>query len=124
MAFTRVDKADNRYREELEYGFFGADGTISESVNPEAPWKLATIRLHCSVAFASVEYLLIRMSSGLGSAYNTKIYSANFSGTEDLMIHFSEPLAFLSDDQLNIELSMVSGTNVVGIQVDTWAARG
>lgn len=124
MTTTLEYLGNNRYHDEIYYGFYGENGTISDSVTPATPWKLKNIRIHLSVAFVSVEYLVMRISAGLGSAYNTILYSTNLSGSTDVFIHYSEPLTFLSDDQLVFELSMVSGTNVIGFQFETWAARG
>lgn len=124
MALTNERFDHQRYVDEFYYGSYGADGTISDSIAPACKWKLKSLRLHCSVAFVSVEYLVMYISAAKGSAYNTKIYSANFSDTEDLFIHYSDPLLFFSDDQLAFELSMVSGTNIIGVQAEVWAARG
>lgn len=124
MALTNEYVGNQRYHDEIYYGFYGEDGTIGDSVAPGAIWKLKDIRIHASVAFVSVEYLVMYISAALGSAYNTKIYSANFSDTEDLFIHYSDPLLFLSGDQIVFELSMASGTNIIGFQFQTWAARG
>lgn len=120
-----VEYIDNkRFHEELYYSFYGPDGTFTDSVAPGKVWKLRSIKAHLSVAFASIENLKIRISSILGSAYNTVIYSANLSEAQDIFIHYSDPLLFLSGDQLVYELSMVSATNIIGIQIETWAARG
>ena len=124
MALTNEHVGNQNYIEEIKYGFYGEDGTIGDNVAPGTVWKLKNIRIHASVAFVSVETLVMKISAGLGSAYNTVIYSANFSDYEDLFIHYSEPLTLMSDDQLLFELSMVSGTNVLGFQFETWAARG
>lgn len=124
MALSNEYVGNLRYHDEIYYGFYGEDGTISDSLNPGVPYKLRSIRIHLSVAFVSVEYLVMQLSAGLGSAYNTVLYSQNLSGSTDIFIHYSDPLLFLSDDQVNIELSMNSGTNIIGFQFETWAARG
>lgn len=124
MALTNEHIGLRRYHEEIEYGFFGENGAISDAVAPGVPWKLRTVKIHVSSKFLSVEYLVLKLSSGLRSEYNTVLYSANFSDTQDLFIYYSEPIPFLSDDQLLFELSTVSGVNVIGFQFDTWAARG
>ena len=124
MALLTEYVGNLRFHDEIYYGFYGADGTISDSVNPGCVSKLRSIKVHLSVAFASAEYLIIQLSAGLGSAYNTVLYSQNLSGSTDVFIHYSDPLLFLSDDQLNFELSMASGTNIIGFQFETWAARG
>ena len=124
MALTNEHIGNLRFHDEIEYGFYGADGTIGDSVAPGKPWKLRSIQIHFSVAFASIEYLVMALSSILGATYNTILYSLNVSGSTDIFIHYSDPLLFLSDDHLNFELSMVSGTNIIGFRFETWAARG
>ena len=124
MALTNEYIGLRRYSEEIEYGFFGENGTISDSIAPGKPWKLNGFQVHFSVSFVSVEYLLIWLSSGLGSAYNTILFSRQVSQSTDIFVHYSNPLRFMSDDQLNFELSMASGTNVIGFRFETWAARG
>jgi hypothetical protein len=115
---------NERFRPEQYYAFYGVNGAIADSFNPGRVWKLQEIRAHLSVPFVSAEVLLVRVSSVLGSQYNVVLHSANLSNTQDLFLHYSEPLLFLSGDQLVFELSMVSGTNVIGLQFNTWAARG
>lgn len=124
MSLTNEPVGNQNYRDEIEYGFYGEHGTISDSIAPGKPWKLGGFHVHFSVSFVSVEYLLLWLSSGFGSAYNTIIFSRQVSQSTDIFVHYSSPLRFTSDDQLNIELSMVSGTNVIGFRFETWAARG
>jgi len=109
------------------FSFFkttGLDGTLSETVAPEKKFKLAEIRAHFSVAFVSVEYLKAYISAAKGSEYNTVLLSYLVSGSTDIFIHYSDPLLFLSDDHLVFELSLVSGTNVIGLNVVGWAVQG
>ena len=124
MALTNEHIGLRRYHEEIEYGFFGEDGTISDAIAPGKPWRLSGFQIHFSVSFVSVEYLVMRLSAALGSAYNTILYSQAVSQSTDIFVHYSFPLQFLSDDQLVFELSMGSGTNIIGFKFDTWAARG
>jgi len=124
MALLKEEILPQRWHLFEYYQSFGADGTISDGFCPAKTWRLQEIRIHLSVAFASAEYLIMQLSCGLGSAYNLKFYSTNLSGSTDVFIHYSDPLLFMSGDQLVFELSMGSATNVIGFQFGTWAARG
>jgi len=96
----------------------------TKSLAPADLWKLEEIRLHFSTAFASAEYLKIRISSIKGSAFNIVILSQSLNGVEDLRVHFSQPLLLFSDDQLIFYISNVSHANVGGLEVIGWAVRG
>lgn len=116
-----------RYHEEIHHGFYGENGYINDSLVPGARWKLKSIRVVrvvTSVAVASVEYLTLRISSILGSFHNITLYSENFSTASHVIIDYSQPLGFLSDDQLVFDLSVNSGTNLIGFQFEIWSARG
>ena len=83
--------------------------------------KLREIRLHCSVAFASAQYLVVRLSEAQhGSAHNVTLLSYAMNGVQDLFIHYSDPIFLRSDDNLVVELS-TSAANVIGIQLIGWA---
>ncbi len=97
------------------------DETLEESIAPGKPWKLCEVRIHMSIAMASNKYFQMIVSAAKGSAYNTILYSLNYTGSTDIFLHYSDPLLFLSDDQLNLFASMVSVTNVHGIEVIGWA---
>lgn len=124
MAFTEVYLQPQRWTEFSFFATGGEDGAISESVAPGVPWRLHEIRLHCSVAFASVEDLIYRLSATQGSAYNMTFNSYAMSGSTDIWFLYSNPLLFQSDDALVITLSLASGTNVVGITAVGWAVLG
>jgi hypothetical protein len=100
------------------------DGAIGENFNPGTRWKLAEIRVHFSSAFASVEYLTAYLSATKGSEHNVVLLSHNCSGSTDIILYYSEPRMFLSDDVLRVELSNTSGVNAIGISVFGWAVIG
>jgi hypothetical protein len=124
MALSKESIQPQRWHLFEFYQSYGANGKISDSFCPGKVWTLQEIRVHLSVAFASAEYLIMKLSCGLGSAFNLKFYSTNLSGSTDVFIHYSDPLFFNSDDHLNFELSFVSATNVLGFQFIGWEARG
>lgn len=130
MSWVSTEILDNQRW--WHFSFFhsnGANGKISESVIPGTdfaakPWELAELRLVFSVAFVSVEYLKVYLSAVKGSAYNFVLISQNMSGSTDYRFNptNSIPMRFLSDDHLVLELSTISGTNVIGMEVQGWAA--
>lgn len=109
------------------FSFFdsgGADGVISESLAITDLFKLTEIRIHCSVAFASIEDFTLRLSSVKGSAHNIMLISQAMSGIIDFLWTPDTEMHFLSDDQLVFTISLVSGVNVIGLNVHGWAAQG
>ena len=126
MAWTEEYIAPSRWKQFL---FFDtAAGAVasylSATLNLSIPWKLTEIRIHFSVAMGSVKYLNIRLSSVKGSAYNTVLLSASLSGLLDYTVYYSEPLAFLSNDNIEIYTSVLSVANVYGIEVIGWSITG
>lgn len=129
MTWDKENIEPQRWTQFLFFSSGGADGFVNESIIPgtdfgSIPWKLGEVRLHFSVAFASVEDFVIRISSIKGSAYNTLLISQALNGITDMTIHYSDPLLFLSDDQLVITGAMVSATNIYGMEFIGWAAMG
>lgn len=109
------------------FNFFvtgGEDGAISESLDISYTKKLNEIRVHCSVVFASDEYLRVQISNTQGSAYNFILLSYAMSDIQDLLWQPDQPIFLDSTDQLVFSLSMVSGTNVIGLNAVGWAAVG
>lgn len=97
------------------------NGKISESIAPARKFKIEEIRLHNSVAFVSTEYLKVYLSAAAGSAHNLVLISIIYSNVTDYRYTEDPPGWFQSGDQLVIELSTVSGTNVIGLNVIGWA---
>lgn len=121
MAFTEEFFGPHRWREFT----FGAKGSavtsfINETVSIAHKWKLAEVRLHFSTAMGSVKYMTMNIS-GSDTSYNTKLYSASLNGVQDLIIHYSAPLTFNSDQRLLIATSVLSVANQYGLQVIGWA---
>jgi len=104
----------------------GTDGNFSESLsNPGSKiWKIKDIRMHWSTAFASVEDLVVNMSSILGSYHDHLIASEAMNGVQDLLLQFSNPITLFSDDTVVFAMSMKSNINHFGLIVNGWAVRG
>ncbi len=132
MAWASKELTDNkRWWHFSFYHTNGANGKISESIIPGTDFaarvfELAELRLKFSIAFVSIEYLKVYLSSVKGSAYNFVLVSRLMSGSTDYRFNpaNSIPMRFLSDDHLVLEFSNVSGTNVIGLEVQGWAAVG
>ena len=61
------------YNRETEFHFYasnGANGKLNYEIDMGKKWLLKEVRVHCSSAFASTEYLVAQLSSANGSAYN------------------------------------------------------
>ena len=124
MAFTEVYIQNQRWHDLSFFATVGADGAISESVAPGKVFKIHEVRVHTSIAIASVGDLVLRLSAAQGSAYNMTFLSQAMLGLKDVWYLFSNPLIFLSDDQFVITMSMKSAANVMGINVCGWSANG
>jgi hypothetical protein len=119
---TTVYRENQRWE---EFSFFtsgGTDGVITDTIALDRPFIITDVRAHCSVAFASVEDLVVRMSAYQGSAYNVTLVSQAMNTVQDVFYQPSISLTFLSDDHVIIGLSLASGTNIIGINVNGWAA--
>jgi len=130
MAFAQVYTMPQRWKHFDFYDSFAnvavstASG-LSVTLNHSVQWKLAEIRMHCSVAIASIADLIIWVSSAKGSAYNTKLVSQALLGVQDMFVHYSEPLIFESGDHLRFAGNASASTsNVIGIQCIGWAVTG
>ena len=130
MSFTQVYTMPQRWKNFDFYDSFAnvavstASG-LSVTLNHSVQWKLAEIRMHCSVAIASAADLIIWVSSAKGSAYNTKLVSQALLGVQDMFIHYSEPLVFESGDHLRFAGNASASTsNVIGLQCIGWAVTG
>ena len=103
----------------------GTDGTVAESLDPHGKqFKLAEVRLHFSIAFASTEDFTIKVSSIKGSAYNITLVSQALLGVKDFLYQLNNPFLLLSDDQVVFGWSQVSATNVGGLDVLGWGVQG
>jgi hypothetical protein len=126
MAFTEVEYQPQRYFNFTYFVATGANGVITESVAPGVKFKVDEIRVHCSSAFASAEDFTVGLVATQGSEHNITLLSQAMNGVLDVLwiADKANALPFLSDDTLSINLSLVSATNVVGINVIGWAVRG
>ena len=105
------------------YKTVAAGAALSESISIGKKWKIHEIRIHFSVAFASVEDFVAYISATKGSAHNLTLLSYACNGSTDIILYYSSPRIFLSDDELVLTFSN-SGSNVVGINVQGWAVQG
>ncbi len=125
MAFTKQKLQYKRFEHFAFFATVGEDGTIEESLDlTSKQFYLTEIRVHCSVAFASVEDLTIRMSAAQGSAYNLMIISQAMKTVMDVLWQADNSMHMLSDDDIVFNLSQASGVNVIGITVLGWAVIG
>ncbi len=124
MAFSEEHIPYSRWTELSFFASGGANGKITESFAPGKVFKIHELRLHTSIAIASVGDLIMRLSAAKGSAYNMTFISKAMLGSTDVWYLFSNPLIFLSDDQVVIEFSLKSAANVVGINVVGWGIFG
>lgn len=104
----------------------GTDGKLSDSLSSPTGnrWQFKELRMHFSTAFASVEDLVIRVSSPRGSYHNFLILSQAMNGSQDLLVQYSSPVWLLSNESIVVEQSMASGANLFGLQITGWAAQG
>lgn len=108
---------------------YGTDGAETSSVSPSGGiWAFKDIRVHLSVAHASIEDLTVYVSAAAGSAYNIYLVSQAMSDLKDYVFipdtGDEHGLIMQSDDQLVVNLSLVSATNIIGINVNGWAVLG
>ena len=112
------------------YKTFGADGVMEESITGGGSGEiegfiLKSIRIHCSVAFASVEDFIVKLSDGIqGSSFNQTFISQAMNGITDYEYYPTDSMRFISGDELGFVMSLVSGTNIIGLNVQGWAVKG
>jgi hypothetical protein len=107
------------------YGFGGAvDSYVSHQVTHSGIWKLEEVRLNCSAACGSNKYFQMYLSSGKGSYYDIMMYSYNMIGSTEILVRYSNPLIFLSDDTLEIMTSQISVAFTYGLTAIGWAVTG
>lgn len=112
-----------------EFQFFNWNSTVmSQIIAPERLFRLGTIRVHLSTAFASVEDLVIRLSSIKGSRYNAILLSQPMFGVRDLIwMAASAEMLFLSGDQvictMSTALSGAVAVNAWGLTAIGWQVQ-
>ena len=124
MAFSQEEILPQRWSFFSYYEKFGTNGKYSTTLSMGTPWMLQEIRLRCSTAFASAENFVAQLIATYGSEFNVVVFNWAMSGSTDVIMRWSNPMMFLSNDVLGFVLSMVSGTNVIGLNVQGWAVRG
>ena len=110
------------------FQFFGFGGAVtsfvSHAVAMSTLWKLEEVRLNFSAAIGSDKYFQMYLSSGKGSYYDIMLHSANVNGSTEILLRYSNPLIFLSDDTLEIQTSVISVATTYGLQAIGWAVTG
>lgn len=124
MAFTETIEDPKRWWAFEFFATVGADGAVSESVAPGKPFQFVELRVHCSIAVPSAGDLVLRLSAAQGSAYNLVFFSKAMLGSTDYWFQLSQPMRFLSDDQIVLTFSQASAANVIGVTAVGWAAIG
>jgi hypothetical protein len=125
MSFSNNDLDYQRWREFNYFTSGKADGFATLSIAPGVPWYATQYRLHFSSIFASVEDLIVYVSSAGGSSYNHKILSQALLSVETFIFDFENTRIRLSaSDQLVVQASMVSNVNGWGLEILGWAAHG
>jgi hypothetical protein len=98
----------------------GIDTELAISV----PWMLGELRFHMSTAIISDCTLIAYISSVKDSSLNHRLFSQAIITAKDVIIHYSNPLLFFSNDNLIITTSTLSVTNLMGIEAIGWSIRG
>lgn len=120
--FTLEELSQNRLWNENSF-FYSSNLSFQKSIFPGKRFKLVDVKMHFSVAVGSIVDLTVRVSSIKGSAYNVIIISQAMATVQDLFMHFSTPIPFLSDDHLVFSM-ILSAANVFGLQADVWSVEG
>lgn len=110
------------------FQFYGSGGAVTSYVSHQIAmstmWKLEEVRLCCSAACGSNKYFQMYLSSGKGSYYDIMLYSLNINNSTEVLIRYSNPLIFLSDDTLEIYTSVISVAFTYGLTAIGWAVTG
>jgi len=110
----------------MKYFAYYTDGDepLIESINFGKSVEIEEVRLHLSVAMASVEDLIIQLSSILGSAHNILFLSYSMFNHTDLVYQFHKTHKMLYGDVLSVYLSFKSQTNWYGLSILGWEVTG
>lgn len=119
MALTLVTQPVSRMNYFIYYGTGNSD--MSESLAPGKAFELDSVKLHLSVAEASVVDFIMQLSAALGSEHNTTYLSQAMEGLTNVYWLVERPIIFLYGDTIDFTLSMVTGTNLWGLQIQGWA---
>lgn len=103
------------------FTYYGSDDEpLMESISFGKPVEVEQIRLHLSTALASVEDLIIQISSVFGSAHNILLLSYSMFAHTDLVYQFEKTHKLTYGDILSIHLSFKSQTNWYGLSILGW----
>lgn len=118
MAFSELTQPVSR----MQYFIYYTDGNsdMDEDLAPEKAFELDSVKLHLSVANASVVDFIMTLSSILGSAHDCTYLSQAMEGLTNVFWLVERPMIFLYGDTINFGLSMVTGTNHWGLQIQGW----
>lgn len=118
MSLSLVTQPVSRFKYFTYYGSDNSD--MAESLAPGKAFELDTVELHLSVANVSVVDFIMQLSSALGSEYNITYLSQAMYGYTNVVWHIARPFIFMNDDTIDFTLSMVTATNVWGLQIQGW----
>lgn len=126
MAWTRVRIDNQRYNFFSFYSVSGGDGSVKETITggdsgETEHFKFKEIRVHLSSVCLSVEDLIIHLTSGTRSEHNITLLSQAMSGIQDFLWQPDSELCFVSGDTLSVYMSLDSGSNEFGINIQGWA---
>lgn len=119
MALTLATQPVSR----MQYFIYYADGNsdMDEDLAPGKAFELDSVKLHLSVAEVSVVDFIMHLSSILGSYHDCTYLSQAMEGLTNVFWLVERPMIFLYGDTINFSLSMVTGTNYWGLQIQGWA---
>lgn len=89
----------------------GGGSTVIESLSPARMFELYDVRVALSTSHASAVQAALRLSSILGAAYNTTLFSFPIQGLSNYFWQPSVRLFMLSGDEVVLSL-IVSAANV------------
>lgn len=121
MSLSVITQPVSRHNYFTYYGTANSD--MAESLAPETAFELDTVELHLSVADASVVDFIMQLSSNLGSEYNITYLSQPMFGYTNVVWHIARPFIFMYGDTIDFTLSMVTATNVWGLQIQGWTIK-
>jgi len=67
--------------------------TVRTAVYFDKPWELLGFRVHLNAASATSENLVVAKDSAKASAYDTKLYTKDMNGVQDIVYNFETPIA-------------------------------
>jgi len=104
----------------------GADGSVKEVITggdagETEHFTITDLRVHLSSICLSVEDLIVSVKSIKGSEYDVTLLSQAMSDLKDFHWQPSVSLMFISGDTVSVYMSLDSGSNAIGVNVNGWA---